>query len=108
MQNQDQIKEFLDFVTDFEYNKIGIKEPDNVIFLHAPFDLVTKIRNARKSNEGLINDIHERNIEYMKKVYENSMFIADYLKWNMVQCNKGNQMRSIEDIHEDVYRLVRE
>ena len=25
-------KAFIDYITDFEYNKIGIKEPDKVIF----------------------------------------------------------------------------
>lgn len=100
-------KKFIDYVTDFEYHKIGIKEPDNVVFLHAPFDLVTEMRNARKQNDGIVNDIHESNIEFMKKVYESAMFIADYLSWDRVQCNKGNQMRSIEDIHDEVYSLIK-
>lgn len=99
-------KKFIDYVIDFEYHKIGIKEPDNVIFLYAPFDLVTEIRNARKQNEGIFNDIHESNLDFMKKVYESAMFIADYLSWDRVQCNDGNKMRSIDDIHDEVYNLV--
>ena len=100
-------KDFINYVLDYEYNKLGIKEPDSVIFLHAPFDLVTKMRKARTNNEGIQNDIHEANIEFMKKVYENGMFLADYLSWDMVQCNDGDSLRSIEDIHEEVYRRVR-
>lgn len=92
---------------DFEYRKIGIKAPDNVIFLHAPFDLVTEMRNARKQNEGITNDIHENNLNFMKKVYESAMFIADYLSWDKVQCNIGNEMREIDDIHEEIYSLVK-
>ena len=98
---------FIDYVIDFEYNKIGMKEPDNVIFLHAPFDLVTEMRNGRKENEGVENDIHESDLNYMKKVYESAMFVADYLSWDKVQCNDGNEMRSIDDIHEEVYSLVK-
>ena len=100
-------KDFINYVLDYEYNKLGIKEPDSVIFLHAPFDLVTKMRKARTNNEGIQNDIHEANIEFMKKVYENGMFLADYLSWDMVPCNDGDSLRSIEDIHEEVYRRVR-
>lgn len=99
-------KKFIDYVTDFEYKKIGIKEPDNVIFLHAPFDLVTEMRNARKQNEGVVNDIHESNIEFMKKVYESAMFIADYLSWDKIECNDENKMRNIDDIHNEIYKLV--
>jgi dTMP kinase len=65
------------------------------------------MREARTNNEGIQNDIHEANIEFMKKVYENGMFLADYLSWDMVQCNDGDSLRSIEDIHEEVYRRVR-
>jgi dTMP kinase len=103
----EQKKKFIDYVIDFEYHKIGIKEPDNVIFLSAPFDLVTEMRNARIQNEGIKNDIHESNLNFMKKVYESGMFIADYLSWNKIQCNNGNKMRNIDDIHEEIYGLVR-
>ena len=103
----EQKKKFIDYVIDFEYRKIGIKEPDNVIFLHAPFDLVTEMRNARKQNEGIVNDIHESNLDFMKKVYESAMFIADYLSWDKIQCNDGNKMREINDIHKEIYSLVK-
>ena len=100
-------KKFLDFVTDFEYNKLGIKEPDSVIFLYAPFDMVTKLREGRTQNEGIQNDLHERDIEFMREAYDNAMFVAEYLSWNMVKCNDGDSMRSREDIHEEINRLVR-
>ena len=103
----EQKKKFIDYVLDFEYHKIGIKEPDHVVFLHAPFDLVTEMRNARNYNEGVVNDIHESNLAFMKKVYDSAMFIADYLAWDKIQCNDGNKMREIPDIHEEVYRLVK-
>ena len=100
-------KKFIDYVVDFEYKKLGIKEPDQVIFLQAPFDLVTEMRNKRKENDGVENDIHERDIEFMKKVYESAMFIAEYLSWDMIKCDENNNMRSINDIHEEIYSRVR-
>ena len=107
IEDLDEKKRFIDYVTDFEYHKIGIKEPDNVIFLHDSFDLVTEIRNARMQNDGIINDIHERDLLFMRKVYNSAMFIADYLSWDKIKCDDGNKMRDIDDIHEDVYGLVR-
>jgi dTMP kinase len=107
IEDLDEKKKFIDFVTDFEYNKIGIKEPDNVIFLHAPFDLVTELRKKRTDNDGVSNDIHERDLEFMKKVYKSALFVADYLSWDKVECSDNEEMRSREDIHEDVYRLVK-
>ena len=43
----------------------------------------------------------------MKKVYQSAMFVADYLDWDKVQCNDGEKMRPIDDIHEEVYQLVK-
>lgn len=107
IEDLEQKKKFIDYVIDFEYNKIGIQEPDNIIFLYAPFDLVTEIRNARKENDGVINDVHERNLNFMKKVYDNALFVADYLSWDKIKCNNGDKMRGIDDIHEEIYCLVK-
>ena len=107
IEDEEQKKKFVDYVIDYEYNKLGIKSPDSVIFLHAPFDLVTEIRIARKNNEGLANDIHERNLDYMKKVYRSALFVANYLGWDRIDCNHGHEMKSIAEIHDDVYRLIK-
>lgn len=106
IEDLEERKKFIDYIVDFEYNRLGIKEPDNVIFLYAPFDLVVQLRNQRKQNDGVTNDIHERNIDFMRKVYDNAMFIADYLNWNKVKCNDGDSMRSIDDIHQEIYNII--
>ena len=104
----DEKKRFIDYVRDFEYNKLGIAEPDKVIFLHAPFELTTELRNKRFGNPGVSNDIHERDLDFMKRVYENSMWIADYLGWDDVDCAPdGNKFASIDDIHKKVYQKVK-
>lgn len=101
-------KDFLDFVIDFEYNKLGIQKPDVVIFLHAPLDLVTKMRRERTENEGLANDIHERDLDFMKRVYDNAMEVAKYLGWTMINCATadGKRIRSVDSIHKEIYEKV--
>ena len=99
-------KKFIDYVTDYEYNKLGIGKPDTVIFLEAPFDLVNELRTARTDNEGISNDIHERNIDFMKKVYDSAMFVSDYLKWDKVDCTEGDKFDSIENIHKKILSIV--
>ena len=100
-------KKFLDYVTDYEYNKLGIQKPDMVIFLFAPFEIVTKMRNLRKQNDGIVNDVFEKDIELMKKIYENAVFVANYLSWNIINCANLNEMKSIDDIHQDIKKLVK-
>lgn len=100
-------KAFIDYVTDFEYNKLGIQKPDKVIFLTAPFDLVQSMRRARQNNDGVQNDIHERDIAFLKKVYDNALFVADYLSFDIVECSNNDKMESPSEIHNKVYRLVK-
>lgn len=100
-------KEFVNFVEDYEYNKLGIGKPDLVIFLTAPYDVVTKFRNERKENEGISNDIHERDAEFMRKVYDNGMFISNYLGWSIVDCSYKNSFKNKEEISNYIYNLVK-
>ena len=44
----------------------------------------------------------------MKKVYMSAVFVADYLSWDRIECVVDNQMRSPEDIHEEIYKIVSE
>lgn len=107
IENLDERKRFIEFVCDYEYNKLGIKEPDNVIFLHAPFEVIENLRSKRTENEGISNDIHERDRHFLKKVYDNSMFVANFLNWDMIDCSKDGSMLPIEEIHEKVYSKVK-
>jgi len=107
IEDLEERKKFIDYICDFEYDKLGIMRPDKVIFLHAPFDVVTKVREARKNNDGVENDIHERNIDFMKKVYENAMFLSDYLNWDKVDCSNGEELDTIENIEKKVYQKIK-
>lgn len=99
-------QDFINYVEEFEYHKLGIPKPDKVIFLMAPFELVHELRNNRKENEGIENDIHERDTNFMEKVYQNALFVADYLSWDKIICNKDDKMKTIEEIHEEIYKKI--
>ena len=100
-------KDFIDFVNDYEFNKLKVKKPDKVIFLTAPFDVISKMRNKRINNSFLSKDIHEEDIEFMRTVYDNARFMANFLSWDVVNCCNGNEMKSKEEIHNEIYKLVK-
>ena len=108
IEDLEERKKFIDFVIDFEYNKLGIKKPDSVIFLTAPFDAITELRNKRISNDGIENDIREKDFEFLKTVYDNSVFIADYLSWDKIECSDGEKIKTIDEIHQNIYSKVKE
>ena len=98
---------FINFITDYEYNKVGIKRPDLVLFLNADFDLVTKLRNERKENDGIKKDIHETNLEFLRKVYNSALYTSNYLGFDEINCEENGEFRSIDSIKDDIYKLVK-
>lgn len=100
-------EEFIDYIYDYEYHRVGIPEPDLVIFLYAPFELARRLKDNRKNNDGIKNDIYESDLKFMKLVSDTSIYIAKKYNWSFIDCTKDNEMRSIEDIHEDIYKLVK-
>lgn len=100
-------KDFINYVVDYEYNKLGLKKPDKVIFLNADFNTVTNLRNKRKSNEGVLNDVYERDNELMKKIYDNSQFVAKYLDFDFVCCDCNGKFKSVDDIQDDIRKILK-
>lgn len=99
-------QEFINFMTNYEYEKLGIKKPDNVIFLYTSFELAKKLRDNRVNNEGLEKDIHESSEDYLRKVYDNSLMIAKNQNFDFIMCEENNKMKTKEEIHNEIKRLI--
>lgn len=102
----DEKKRFIDYAIDFEYNKMGVKEPDTVIFLRLPWEVSLKAVIAREKETGIKRDVIETDFEYIRKINESSDFVADYLSWNVVDCSDGKKILPMEEIHEKVMRML--
>lgn len=93
---------FLDWLYDFEYNKIAIPKPDKVIFLDMPIEVSQKLLDGRYAENGGKKDIHERDVEYLNRCREAARFTAEYSGWTVIPCAKDGEARSIEDISGDI------
>lgn len=100
---------YLDWLEDYEYNLFKIPRPDEVIFLNVPVDYSIKLMENRKNKFTGEDekDIHESDKNYLRKTYENSLYIADKYKWKRVECVKDDQLRTIEDISDEIYEIVK-
>lgn len=94
--------QFLDWLYDFEYNKIGIPKPDLVIFLDMPIEVSQKLLSGRYSGDESKKDIHERDTEYLDRCRKAAVFTAEYSKWKVIPCAQNGEARSIESIAADI------
>lgn len=99
--------EFLDYITDYEYNRLGLKRPDLVIFLKLDKDFANTLRKNR-DYDGIGGDINEKDTVFLDKVYDNSLYVADKYNFKIIECSKDGALRSIDDISREIYSIVEE
>lgn len=101
---------YLDWLDDYEYGMFKMPRPDVVIFLNVPVEFSRKLMANRmnKFTGEKEKDIHERNAEYLERTYRNSLYIADKYGWKIVECIKDGELRSIDDINNEIYKIVHE
>lgn len=103
---KEQWDDFLNWLFDFEYKKLGIPAPDRVIYLNVDPAVSQALMTARYRGDENKKDIHERDIAYLRHSREAAAYCAEKLGWETVECCRDGQMRSIEDIHKDVMKLL--
>lgn len=94
--------DFLDWLYDLEYNKVGIPKPDKVIFLDMPIDVSQKLLSGRYQGDENKKDIHESDTAYLDKCRNAAMFTAEYSGWTIIPCAHNGEARSIEEISKDI------
>ena len=99
---------YLEWLTDLEFTKYGLPKPDGVIFLNVDSEYTQKLMENRlnKINQEEKKDIHESDFEYLRKSYLNSLEIAEKYNWNKIDCIKDGQLRTIEDISDEIYKTI--
>ena len=104
---KDKQPEFLGWLYDFEYEKLGLPRPDLTLYLDVPTDFTEKLLRHREQDTNTKADIHEKDTAYLATCRETGRAAAAYYGWTVVQCVKDGQMRTIEDIHEEIYQHVK-
>ena len=104
----DEKKQYLNWLEDLEYEKMGIPRPDLVIFLNMPTDMAIRLMAERKNKitGEEKKDIHERDKEYLKESHANACKIANIYNWKEIKCSDGDRIKTIEEIGEEVFSLV--
>ena len=97
---------FLDWLREYEYTLLGIPAPDAVIYLKVAPELSQRLLSGRYGGDETKKDIHERNLEYLRRSREAAEYCARKLDWKTVECARGGGMRSVEDIHAELLGLL--
>ena len=78
--------EYLSWLFDFEYNKLGIPSPDIVMFLEMKPEISLELVKKRSAETGQKQDIHELDPDYIARTYKPSLYACDQLCWTRIVC----------------------
>ena len=109
MDDREEREKFLEWLDQFEYELYKLPRPTGVFFLDVPVKVSQDLIKDRKNKftDEDEKDIHESDIDYLEKTYNNSKFVAQKYNWELIDCVDDDKMKSIEDIHEEIYARVK-
>lgn len=96
---------FLNWLYDYEFDKLGLPKENKLIYLDVDPLISQKLIDNRYNNIDK-KDIHEKNINYLLNCREAALYAAKLLNWNVIRCDNGSQIMSIEQISKQILKLI--
>ena len=99
---KEQWDDYLKWLSDFEYQKMGIPAPDKVIYLDMPVEISQTLMSKRYKGDESKKDVHEKNVAFLNRCREAALYTAKQWNWIVIHCSDGTVPRTRESIHIDV------
>ena len=99
---------YLDWLFRFEYDLLGLPEPTRVLYLDVPVALSERMMRLREEQTNTESDIHERDEGYLTACRDGAQETLRLCGWQRIDCARGGAMREAQDIHAELYGIVRE
>lgn len=99
-------KNFLKWLYEFEYDQLGLPCPDLILYLDVPTDFTEAMMRRREADTNTHADIHEQDMQYLATCRCTGRAAAKYYGWTVIECVRDGKMRSVADIHEEIYHHV--
>ena len=93
---------------DYEYCKLGLPQPNLVLFLSLPLELSQKLLAKRYDGDASKKDIHEADLAYLEQCDRAARYAGEKLGWQFVEVSDGRQLYPVEQIRDELYRRIQE
>lgn len=111
IQDKKERQEFLEWLSDLEYNIFKIPKPDKTIFLNVSPEMSQKLVLMKDDRQYLKDwkkmDLHEEDKNHLINAHASAMEVVEkFDDWVKIDCELDWKMRSIMDINEDILREI--
>ncbi len=106
--DENEREKYLNWLFDLEFNIYGLPVPTEVFFLNMPPKKVEELIKNRenKFTHNDKKDIHERDSKHLEDSYNAACSLVKKYNWNEIKCVKNEDIRTREDIHNEIYNIV--
>ncbi|MCC8181495.1 MAG: thymidylate kinase [Clostridiales bacterium] len=104
---EDEQDDFFRWLYEYEYQRLGLPRPDLVCYLDMPTGFSVSLLRSREAATHTHADIHEQDRDYLARCRACAGRAADILGWRRIPCVEDGALRSIEDIHGDIWTAVK-
>ena len=107
--DKEERDKFLKWLWDFEFNLYKLPIPTEVFFLNMPVEKSLELiaNRENKFTHNTQKDIHERDKNHLIDSYNAACDVTKDYGWYEVKCVKDDKIRTIEDIHEEIYNEIK-
>ncbi|MEF9984269.1 MAG: deoxynucleoside kinase [Oscillospiraceae bacterium] len=99
---QSEWEEYINWLEDYEYIKMGLPKPDLVIYLDMHPKISQKLMEKRYNGDNSKKDILESNYSYMESCRNSALFAAENLNWQIIPCFKEENPLSLDEIQSKI------
>lgn len=103
IKDEDERFNMYQWIDKLEYWLLKLPKPDITIFLHVPFENTINLRKNRQ-----FIDEHEKSEEHLKNAEKAYLELSELYNWNRIECIKAGKLRKVEDINDQIMKIVNE
>jgi len=102
----DKRERFFKWLYEYEFELVGLPKPDFVIYMDIEAHRSVARLSHRQAQTGTSADIHEQDISFLEQSAKSGRQAADYYGWHKIKCFDGDNERTVEEIHDQIYNLL--
>ena len=102
--NKEERLAFYSWIDTLEYVLLELPKPDLGYLLYMPYEYGKKLRDSRSQSEKL--DEHEKSEDNLRHAEDAYLEISEIYNFVKINCVNDNDIRSIEDISDELYNNV--
>lgn len=103
----DELPDFFTWLADLEYRRMGLPEPDLVIYLDVDLETSLRRMRSREAKTHTHADIHEQDTAYLARCLHTADKACEHYGWVRVPFMKNGRERDADEKNAEIYAILK-